>query len=117
MSIRFIAYLGWQNTYLLCGCIGIVASILGLIIISEPENSLAEKVKKENKKNKVVHNPNENIICKIMKNYASGFKAIFSNLAATLCILGIFSRIWETATSSQYMTKYYEIYTKYNPDH
>jgi hypothetical protein len=50
------------------------------------------------------------LIGSILVGYANGFKIIFSNLSATLCILGIFCRIWETATSSSYMTKYFEIY-------
>jgi len=79
-----------------------VASLLGLIIMREPPNALRnELMKKElaDLENGGITSKKENILCRILRNYAYGFKSIFTNLSAFLCICGIFSRIWETATS------------------
>lgn len=42
-----IQVVGWRNTYLLCGVIGISASILGLCFIREPPNSVRLQMEAE----------------------------------------------------------------------
>ena len=112
MTILIISYIGWQFTYVFCGGIGIFASIAGLLLISEPKNSLRSTLEELNKsKSELSKEHKSSLITKILMDYASGFKSIFTNISATLCICGIFSRVWETATSSSYMTKYFTIYT------
>ena len=49
MTILIISIIGWQYTYVLCGSIGICASIAGMLIISEPPNSLRLKIEEEDK--------------------------------------------------------------------
>jgi len=46
-----------------------------------------------------------------MKSYKSGFKTIFTNLTASLIILGMLFRLFETSLSGTYMTKSFEVYT------
>ena len=53
----------------------------------------------------------ENFICKLLKEYATGFKKIFTNSAAALVLIGIICRIWETAISSNFLSAYMKCYT------
>jgi hypothetical protein len=80
-----------------------VSSFLGLLIMSEPPNALRNEIMKKDLKDfedgNFTQNKKENIVIRILRSYGYGFKSIFTNLSATLCICGIFSRIWETATS------------------
>ena len=68
----------------------------------EPPNKVRNELMKQEldelEKHGVANNK-ENIICKILTEYAYGFSKIFRNLAATLTLMGIFARIWETSTS------------------
>jgi hypothetical protein len=63
---------------------------------------------------KTMHVKTEGLISKILKSYGHGFKTIFTNVAATLCLLGIFFRQFETSVSSTLMTKAFEVYTSIN---
>ena len=80
-----------------------IASFLGLLIMSEPPNAIRNEIMKrdlqEFEDGNFTNNKKDNMICRILRSYGYGFKSIFTNLSATLCICGIFSRIWETATS------------------
>lgn len=73
MTILIISYIGWQYAYVLCGSIGILASIAGMIIITEPPNSLRIKIEEENSSNNA-RRRDGNIITKILKDYGHGFK-------------------------------------------
>jgi hypothetical protein len=53
----------------------------------------------------------ENFVLKLIKEYAIGFKKIFTNSAAFLVLLGIVCRIWETAISSNFLSAYMKCYT------
>lgn len=46
----------------------------------------------------------------LLKEYAWGFKMVLTNPAAALCLIGIILRIWETAISSNLMSKYINVY-------
>ena len=49
LTLNIIEFSGWRNTYRICGSLGIISSILGLIIIREPENSVRKQLEKEEK--------------------------------------------------------------------
>jgi hypothetical protein len=42
----------------------------------------------------------------LLREYAWGFKMVFTNKIASLVLFGIVLRIWETAISSNLMSKY-----------
>jgi len=50
LTLNLIQFVGWRNTYKICGGLGIGASIIGLLLISEPENSVRILLEKEKKK-------------------------------------------------------------------
>ena len=46
MTSNFITLVGWRNSYFICGGLGVVTSLVGLVFMREPLNSvkiLAEK--------------------------------------------------------------------------
>ena len=53
---------------------------------------------------------NENFVIKLIKEYIVGFKKIFTNPAASLVLMGIICRIWETAISSNFLSAYMKSY-------
>ena len=71
---------------------GVGAGIIGLIFVPEPPNSVAINAQREEYKDHNDTAQKENIVCKILKSYGSGFKKIFTNLTASLVLLGMFSR-------------------------
>jgi sugar phosphate permease len=40
LTLNLIQITGWRNTYIICGILGLCASLVGLIVISEPPNSV-----------------------------------------------------------------------------
>lgn len=40
LTLNLIQFVGWRHTYTICGALGLCASFAGLIIISEPPNSV-----------------------------------------------------------------------------
>ena len=59
---------------------------------------------------KTIDDRKENFVWKLIKEYAVGFKKIFTNSAAFLVLLGIICRIWETAISSNFLSAYMKSY-------
>lgn len=60
---------------------------------------------------KTIDDRKENFVLKLIKEYAMGFKKIFTNAAASFVLLGIICRIWETAISSNFLSAYMKCYT------
>jgi uncharacterized membrane protein len=114
LTVSIIQQVGWQWCYVSCGALGIAAGLLGLVVIKEPPNSVvnnALRAELVTLKGKTVHRKKENLVAKILKSYVHGFREIFGSLAASLCLLGIFCRQFETSVSGTLMTKAFEVYT------
>lgn len=123
-SLPLIGLVGWRKAYMICGGLGIITPIIGLTFLREPPNPIRIKAEQEAREEqdpehkKLTADDGEKVkkrkkpsgICGLLAEYVWGFKMILTNPAAALCLLGIILRIWETAISSNLMSKYINVY-------
>ena len=112
---------------MICGGLGIITPIIGITFLREPPNPIRIKAEEEEKNQndpaykRLSGDVEENtrpkkpkgfcgLLWFLLKEYAWGFKMVLTNPAAALCLVGIILRIWETAISSNLMSKYINVY-------
>lgn len=126
LSLPLIGLVGWRMSYMICGGLGIITPCIGILFLKEPPNPIRIKAEEEAKREedpsykRLSGDVGEarakkpkgfcGFIWYLLKEYAWGFKMVLTNSAAALCLIGIILRIWETAISSNLMSKYINVY-------
>lgn len=52
LTLNLINFVGWRNTYIICGGLGLGSATVGLLLIREPENSVRLQIEKNIAKEK-----------------------------------------------------------------
>lgn len=102
-----IGGVGWRTSFLIIGCIGVGAGVVGLIVIKEPKRGFFE-VKKVDDTMKVVVKPPP------LTQFVNACKEIFRNpVCRWVCIAGSF-RFWGGYAIGYYLPTYFSAIYKDN---
>ena len=75
------------------------------MFIKEPDNSVNKE--KDEKEDDNLHD----YCCKLLNEYAIGFKKIFTNKAATFIMFGALLKSWDTAINQSFLSDFMKSYT------